>query len=55
MPISLPDEKKTRKLVIFSDSRENAASISNGIERNHHNDIVREAISDELNQLGSIV
>ena len=47
----LPDEKKTRKLVIFSDSRENAASISNGIERNHHNDIVREAISDELNQL----
>lgn len=47
----LPDEKETRKLVIFSDSRENAASISNGIERNHHNDIVREAISDELNQL----
>ena len=47
----LPNEKETRKLVIFSDSRENAASISNGIERTHYYDIVREAIIDELNQL----
>lgn len=47
----LPKEKETRKLVIFSDSRENAASISNGIERTHYYDIVREAIIDELKQL----
>ncbi len=47
----LPENSDSRKLVVFSDSRENAASISNGIERTHHNDIVREAIFDELNQL----
>ena len=29
-----------RKLVVFSDSREDAAAISNGIERNHYNDLV---------------
>lgn len=38
----------TRKLVVFSDSREDAASIANGIERNHYADLVREAIYDEL-------
>jgi DEAD/DEAH box helicase domain-containing protein len=38
----------TRKLVVFSDSREDAASIANGIERNHYSDLVREAIYDEL-------
>ena len=38
----------TRKLVVFSDSREDAAAISNGIERNHYNDLVREALYDEL-------
>lgn len=37
-----------RKLVVFSDSREDAAAISNGIERNHYNDLVREALYDEL-------
>ena len=37
-----------RKLVVFSDSREDAAAISNGIERNHYNDLVREAMYDEL-------
>jgi Lhr-like helicase len=37
-----------RKLVVFSDSREDAARISNGIERNHYNDLVREAMYDEL-------
>jgi DEAD/DEAH box helicase domain-containing protein len=40
-----------RKLVIFSDSREDAASISNGIERTHYLDLVREAIVDELSQV----
>jgi DEAD/DEAH box helicase domain-containing protein len=43
----LPDNV-TRKLVVFSDSREDAAGISNGIERNHYNDLVREALYDEL-------
>ncbi len=37
-----------RKLVVFSDSREDAATIANGIERNHYDDLVREAIYDEL-------
>ena len=36
------------KLVVFSDSREDAASVANGIERNHYNDLVREALYDEL-------
>lgn len=38
----------SRKLVVFSDSREDAAAISNGVERNHYNDVVREAMYDEL-------
>ncbi|HSI09588.1 MAG TPA: DEAD/DEAH box helicase [Rariglobus sp.] len=37
-----------RKLVVFSDSREDAATVANGIERNHYDDLVREAIYDEL-------
>jgi len=37
-----------RKLVVFSDSREDAAGISNGIERNHYDDLIREAVYDEL-------
>jgi hypothetical protein len=37
-----------RKLVVFSDSREDAAAISNGIERNHFSDLAREAVVDEL-------
>lgn len=40
----------TRKLVVFSDSREDAASISNGIERTHYLDLVREAMYDELHR-----
>ncbi|MCG6536352.1 MAG: hypothetical protein L7F78_17025, partial [Syntrophales bacterium LBB04] len=39
---------ETRKLVVFSDSREDAASISNGIERTHYLDLVRETMYDEL-------
>lgn len=37
-----------RKLVVFSDSREDAAQISNGVERNHYSDLLREAIIYEL-------
>ena len=34
--------------MVFSDSREDAAQISNGIERNHYTDLVREIVCDEL-------
>lgn len=44
-------EGDTRKLVVFSDSREDAASISNGIERTHYRDLVREAMYDELHRV----
>ncbi|MGA2224795.1 MAG: DEAD/DEAH box helicase [Syntrophobacteraceae bacterium] len=44
-------EGETRKLVVFSDSREDAASISNGIERTHYLDLVREAMYDELSSV----
>jgi len=44
-------EGDLRKLVIFSDSREDAASISNGIERNHYSDLVRETMYDELSDI----
>lgn len=40
--------EKDRKLVVFSDSREDAATMANGIERNHYDDLVREAVYDEL-------
>jgi Lhr-like helicase len=43
---SLPQD--SRKLVIFSDSREEAAGLANGIERSHYRDLVREAMYDEL-------
>lgn len=47
---ALPEEA-SRKLVVFSDSREDAASIANGIERTHYQDLVREAMYDELYRL----
>lgn len=37
-----------KKLVVFSDSREEAASQANGMERSHFLDLVREAMYDEL-------
>lgn len=48
----LPDKGiSSRKLVVFSDSREDAAQISNGVERNHYSELVREIVSDELRML----
>lgn len=44
----LPDSAKQRKLVVFSDSREDAAQIANGIERNHFTDLLRENLIKEL-------
>ena len=41
-------DKKNKKLIVFSDSREEAARTSNGIERSHYQDLVREMIYNEL-------
>lgn len=41
----------SRKLVLFADSREEAASLANGVERSHYLDLVREALYDELAKL----
>jgi DEAD/DEAH box helicase domain-containing protein len=48
MIYQLPRDENQRKLVVFSDSREDAASIANGIERNHFTDLLREVLIDEL-------
>lgn len=44
----LPNNEAERKLVVFSDSREDAAQIANGIERNHFSDLMREILVKEL-------
>jgi Lhr-like helicase len=44
----LPSNETERKLVVFSDSREDAAQIANGIERNHFSDLMREVLVKEL-------
>jgi len=44
----LPNNEAERKLVVFSDSREDAAQIANGIERNHFSDLMREVLVKEL-------
>lgn len=38
------DASEQRKLVAFSDSREDAASLSNGIERNNYRDVLRDEV-----------
>ncbi|SUJ28796.1 Lhr-like helicases [Sphingobacterium spiritivorum] len=44
----LPSNEEERKLVVFSDSREDAAQVANGIERNHFTDLMREILVNEL-------
>ena len=44
----IPGGSAERKLVMFSDSREEAASLANGVERSHYRDLLREALYDEL-------
>ena len=44
----LPDD--SRKLVAFSDSRQDAAELANGIERSHYSDLVREAMYSTLSK-----
>lgn len=41
-------DQDNRKLIVFSDSREEAAQTSNGIERNHYQDLIREMLYNEL-------
>ncbi len=41
-------DEKHKKLLVFSDSREEAARTSNGIERSHYQDLIREMIYTEL-------
>lgn len=48
-------EPTSSKLVVFSDSREEAASLSNGIERSHYSDLVREVMYDELSRMAIAV
>jgi Lhr-like helicase len=36
--------EENRKLVVFSDSREDAAQVANGIERNHYQELLREML-----------
>ena len=40
-----------RKLVVFSDSREDAAQIANGVERNHYRTLIRELAADDMVQI----
>ena len=44
----LPEGEGARKLVSFSDSREDAADLANGIERNHYRDLLRELMFEGM-------
>lgn len=46
--MQLSDKADQRKLVVFSDSREDSAQIAAGIERNHYSDLLRELLISEL-------
>ena len=41
-------DKENKKMIVFSDSREEAARVSNGIERSHYEDLIREILYNEL-------
>lgn len=41
----MPEDAAVRKLVMFSDSRQDAAKLSAGIEHNHYLDLVRQIVS----------
>lgn len=48
MPLE-QEGKKSRKLVIFSDSRQDAAKLAAGMERDHFRDIIRIALLEAIN------
>ena len=43
------NNRRARKLVIFSDSRQDAAKLAAGMERDHFRDMIRLALIDALN------
>lgn len=43
-----PAGEKARRLVLFSDSRQDAAKLSAGLEKRHYQDLLRELIVEEL-------
>lgn len=49
MPVPIPNSRSSRKLVIFSDSRQDAAKLGAGMERDHYQDMVRSIINQSLN------
>lgn len=46
----MPKEAQNRKLVLFSDSRQDAAKLSAGMERDHYRDVLRMALIQALNR-----
>ncbi len=51
----LPEESQSRKLVLFSDSRQDAAKLSAGIEQGHYLDLIRQIVSRIPAQAGADV
>jgi Lhr-like helicase len=50
--IAPPGSADVRKLVVFSDSRQDAAKLSAGMRQAHHLDAVRQAVVDALSRCG---
>lgn len=50
--IAPPGSERNRKLVVFSDSRQDAAKLSAGMRQAHHLDAVRQALVDTLEVAG---
>lgn len=50
--VAPPGQEATRKLVVFSDSRQDAAKLSAGMRQAHHLDAVRQAVVEALTIAG---
>nr|WP_292651943.1 DEAD/DEAH box helicase [Mesorhizobium sp.] len=50
--IAPPSQERNRKLVVFSDSRQDAAKLSAGMRQAHHLDAVRQAVVEALRVSG---
>lgn len=48
----LPEGEKARRLVLFSDSRQDAAKLSAGLEKRHYQDLLRDLIVRRLAEAG---
>ena len=51
----LPEDTRSRKLILFSDSRQDAAKLSAGIEQGHYLDLIRQIVSRIPAQAGTDV